>query len=85
MIKESKDKMMRAEDAIEKQLFHFAGDGIWHAKAIYAATIEEAEKLWHATKIPIVKASIEPAASPPAAAAPADEKVEAHKSTDETI
>ena len=33
-----------------KKLFHFAGSGIWHNATIYAETIEEAEKLWHATK-----------------------------------
>ncbi len=72
---------MRPSD-VAKKVFHFAGDGVWYAKSIIAATIEEAEKIWHATKVPITPPSSAPAASPPAiTAAPAEQKVE-DKSTD---
>jgi hypothetical protein len=42
------DKMMTAPPA--KKEFHFAGGGIWRNATILADTIEEAQKLWHATK-----------------------------------
>jgi hypothetical protein len=40
-----------------KKEFHFAGGGVWRNATILAETIEEAEKLWHATKQLISEAS----------------------------
>ena len=43
-----RNKMMQAAPA--KKEFHFAGGGVWRNATIVAETIEEAQKLWHATK-----------------------------------
>lgn len=70
------DKMMKGAPR-QKQLFHFSGDGIHWPKAIWAETIQEAEKIWHSIKSPISKPNSAPAPIPPAIpAAPSASKVE---------
>ena len=56
------NKMMTEPPA--KKEFHFAGGGIWRNATIYADTIEEAQKLWHATKQFINPGGAEPAQQP---------------------
>lgn len=46
--KPTKDKMMKAPPA--QKGFHFAGDGTHEAMFIEAASIEEAEAIYHKTK-----------------------------------
>ena len=78
MIDGSKDKMMTS--APKQKTFAFSGDGIFHPKAIAAATIEEAEKIWHETKILISQSSSAPASQPAITAAPPEtSKVEDSK------
>lgn len=66
--------MMKGAPA-QKTLFHFSGDGVFWPKAILAATIHEAEAIWHKIKTPISQTSNAPAVSPPAPPEE-DEKVE---------
>jgi hypothetical protein len=63
------DPMMNTAPA--KKEFHFAGGNIWRNATILADTIEEAEKLWHATKqlinpsIPVLEAPVEQSTAAP--------------------
>ena len=67
------NKMMQA--APSKKEFHFAGGGIWRNATILAETIEEAEKLWHATKqlIAVPQIQISSEQSTPAPQQPPEE------------
>jgi hypothetical protein len=77
MINDSSDKMMHGAPETKGTLFHFSGDGVYFPKAIIAASIAEAELIWHKTKIFILKQNSAPVASPPPAiTAPPEKKVE---------
>lgn len=66
-----KNKMMQAP--LSKKGFHFASDGVHEAMFVEAASIEEAEAIYHDTKKHIVVDGTE-AQSTPAPAPKAEEK-----------
>jgi hypothetical protein len=49
--KPTRNKMMQAAP-VQKE-FHFASDGIYHAMAVQADSIEQATEIYHRTKQPI--------------------------------
>jgi hypothetical protein len=66
------NKMMT--DAPAKKEFHFAATAEHYAEVVYAATIREAEALYHKTKRPIAPVMPAPASKTISTPAPASEK-----------